>query len=295
MKRKSLTISLLMAALAITAQPITAQPLQGLSAFTSLNAAAPDPGQQVRAMARMLRNNDLAGLLQAGIPPATYAKMRAAFELHRSTPSTEAERAEFTEKFTKLAAPDAVDKFMLEIEPKLVEARPKATGAVMIGLGAIQMALNSDDAKLTDAQRASLQAAFPGIQRWATSTDFLSSISMRQAATLIADAARSTGIDSIEEFKALSFEQATAKASTLLAAAKQAASIYGFDLNTIADSMQVEVLAVEGDQARVRTTVTVFDAPIFADLELVLIDGRWYAKKAAQRHQPKKPAEKLTS
>ena len=135
-------------------------------------------------------------------------------------------------------------------------------------------------AEMTEAQRAALRAALPGLQQWVTTTDFLSSQSMRQALTLITNAARNTGVANLDQLKMLSFEEVLAKAGSVLAASKQAIRIYGLDLDQIADSIDVQVLTIEGATARVRTTVTVFDAPIATEHELVLVDGRWYGKDA---------------
>ncbi|MDZ4814421.1 MAG: hypothetical protein SGI99_17695 [Pseudomonadota bacterium] len=277
---KSIALSLLIVGLISTANPLLANNRAENQRITVV--AAPDPAEQIRDLARLLRSNDLAGLIQATVPPSHYAQIRQAYELHRMQPITEKERAEFAEGLGKLSAPDAVDRLMIEIEPKLVEARPKVPAAVMMGLGALQIAVLSDDNHLTTAQRASLQQALPGVQQWASTTDFLSSLSMRQALTLIADAVRNTGIRSVDELKLMSFEQVLAKAEYMVAASKQALLIYGLDLNAIADSIQVEVLAINGSTARVRTTVTVFDAPIAAEHDLVLLDGRWYGREAVE-------------
>src|SRR5699024_1173074 len=102
-------------------------------------SAVPDPAQQVRETARLLRGNDLAGLVRALVPPAQLQVLRGAYEVKRNEPTTPEDRAEFAEKFGKLTAPDAVDKLMAEIEPKLIEARPQAPGAIMMGLGALQV------------------------------------------------------------------------------------------------------------------------------------------------------------
>ena len=123
-----------------------------------------------------------------------------------------------------------------------------------------------------------LKSALPGIQKWATETDFLSSISMRQALSFLADAARNTGVRSIDELKMLSFEQALSKAGTMLAASKQALFVYGLDINAITDSLQVQILKQEGQTARVRTTITLFGAPISSEVDLVLLEGSWYSK-----------------
>ena len=279
MKTKLLTLSLLCAGLIGTAQPILA--LDGPSASaTSTSIAAPDPAQQIRDASRKLRGNDLAGLISALVPPAKYQQMRESYELARVKPTTAEDRAKFDQEYAKLVGPDAVNVLMAEIEPKLEEARPQAAGAVMMGIGALQMAVASPDSEMTEAQRAALRTALPGLQQWVTTTDFLSSQSMRQALTLISNAARNTGVANLDQLKMLSFEELLAKAGSVLAASKQAIRIYGLDLDQIADSIQVQVLAIEGETARVRTTVTVFDAPIAIEHALVLVDGRWYGEDA---------------
>jgi hypothetical protein len=280
---KGIALSLLIAGLVSVTGPVFAQNPSNNQRSTVKAAAVADPAQQIREVARLLRANDLSGVVQAAVPPSTYQQMRQAYELHRMQPTTEAERAEFAEGLAKLNAPDAVDQLMAEIEPKLVEARPQAPAALMMGLGALQMAVLSKDSELTDDERASLQQALPGLQQWATTTDFLSSLSMRQALTLVSDAVRGTGIRSLDELKQMSFEQVLGKAESVLAAGKQALLIYGLDVNAITDTLQVETVSIDGATARVRTTITVFNAAVSREHELVLVDGRWYGKAAAEK------------
>ncbi|MBL8244925.1 MAG: hypothetical protein JNL89_12075 [Rhodanobacteraceae bacterium] len=281
MKRSLLSLSLMLASLC-AAQPLLAQEAP-LPASSASAAAAPDPALHIREAARLLRGNDLAGLVRAMMPAAKFQELREAYELARAEPTTDEQRAEFAEKIGRLTAPNAVDVLMTEIEPKLEEARPQAAGAIMMGIGAAQMALASPDAELTEEQRATLRAALPGIQEWVTTTDFLSSDTARQALTLIADAARATGVSNLDQLKMLSFEEVLGKAGNLLAASKRAIRLYGLDVDAILASTQVEVLEIAGTTARVRTTVTVFDAPLSKEIELVLIDGRWYGKDAADK------------
>ena len=277
MKSSRLSMSLLFVGVISAVNPVFAQ--ESLAqASRSVSQSVPDPAVQIRELARVLRSSDVAGLVRAVVPPSHLQLMRQSYELQRLKPITPAERSKFSEGIAKLTNANAVDTFMLEIEPKLVEARPKAAGALLIGMGALQMALASEDSELTAEQRAALQSALPGIQKWAAETDFLSSISLRQALSLLADAARNTGVRSIDELKMLSFEQALSKAGTLLSASKQALYIYGLDINAIADSLQVQVLEQQGQSARVRTTITLFGAPISSELDLVLLEGRWYSK-----------------
>lgn len=282
MKSSRLSMSLLFVGVISAVNPVFAQ--ESLTqASRSVSQSVPDPAVQIRDLARVLRSNDLAALVRAVVPPSHLQLMRQSYELQRLKPITPAERSKFSEGIAKLTDANGVDTFMLEIEPKLVEARPKAAGALLIGMGALQMALASDDSEFTAEQRAALQSALPGIQKWAAETDFLSSIFMRQALSLLADAARNTGVRSIDELKMLSFEQALNKAGTLLAASKQVLYIYGLDINAIADSLQVQVLEQQGQSARVRTTITLFDAPISSELDLVLLEGRWYSKASVAK------------
>ncbi len=277
---RGIALPLLIAGLLGAATPVLAQ--TPVESARRAAVAAPDPAVQVLEVARLLRGNDLAGLIQATVPPEAYEKIRAEYEVQRSRPISEEDRAKFAAEFAKFTAPDAVDRLMTEIEPKLVEARPKLPAALMMGLGAAQMAVLSEDSDLSADQRASLQQALPGLQQWLTTTDFLNSESARSALNVVAEAVRGTGIQSIDELRRLSFEQALAKADAVLAAGKQALQVYGLDVNAIADSIRVEVLSIEGSNARVRTTFTVFNAPVSSEHELVLLNGRWYGRHAIE-------------
>jgi hypothetical protein len=280
MKARLLALALLATGLAGSVTPLYAREVA--VAAQARSVSAPDPALQIKQLAQLFRNGDMIGLAQAVVPPSRWEEIKLVYELHRLEPTSDADRERFAEKIAKFTAPDAVDQLMLEIEPELEKARPQAPAAMLMAFGAMQMAVASPDSDLTDEQRATLQKALPGIQGWASSTDFLSSDSMRRALTLLTDAARQTGISDIDQLKALPLEGVLDRAGTVLAAAKQAVRVYGLDLDAIAASLQVEVLAIEGDTARVRTTVTVFDAPVWAEHELVLIEGRWYDAHSAR-------------
>lgn len=279
MKRTLLSASIVLACAFGVSQPTFAQ--TGTEASRQVaSIGVPNPAVHVRESIDRLRANDLLGLVQTLMPPAQFKMLQGAYEIGRQEQPTDEHRERFAEAVARYAAPDAVEVLMAEIEPKLIEARPKAEGAILMGIGAMQMAVASPESDLTDDQRAALRMAIPGIERWAKSTDFLDSNSMRNALTLITDAARSTGIYAIEDVQRLTLEQALGQASSVLAATKQALRIYGLDLDEIADSVYVEVLDVDGHTAKVRTTVTVFNAPITKEMELTLVEGRWYGKEA---------------
>lgn len=276
MRSTMLTLSLL-ACLGLAPQTLPAQTAPAVAIGT---VAAADPSLQLQETIRLFRSNDLAGLVRTSLPPEHYQHLLDKYEASRQKPISADQRAEFSQGLQKLIAPDAVDRLMTEIEPQLRERAAQSEGMILMGLGALNMALNSADSDLTDEQRTMLKRALPGIEAWIIHTDFFSVDTLREALTLIADAARRTGISELDQLRMLSLEQLLAHGDRLLAAGKQAVKLYGIDLDAIAASARMEVLEINGDEARVRTTVTVFDAPLHAEQELVLVSGRWYTKQA---------------
>lgn len=279
MKRTLLSLALAAAGLVGPAFPLLAAP--AASPASQIAAVdAPDPARQVEELARLFRAGDVPGLVHAMVPPSQWEQIRSEYERERGEPISAHDREEFAENIARFTAPDAVDQLMAEIEPKLEEARPQYGGALLMAFGAMQMAVNSPESDLTPEQRAQLEAALPGIMGWASNTDFLSSDTMRQALTLLTDAARRTGLTTLDQIKALPLDAVLQRTGPVFAAAKDAVRLYGIDLDAIADSLQVEVLEIDGDKARVRTTITVFDTPVWADHDLVLVEGRWYGEHA---------------
>lgn len=281
MKQKLLSLALFAAGAVAAASPFLSLPSQAASAYTaSINA--PDPARQIQDWARLFRAGNVPALARSVVPESRWDQLVAAYELQKLHQLSEREREEYAEKIGRLTAPDAVEQLMLEIEPKLEEARPQVPGALMMGIGALQLASTSPESELSAEQRIALQSAIPGIQDWASRTDFLDSHTMRQALGLITQAARSARLDNLDEIRGLPLEAALDRASTMLAAVKQATRLYGLDLDQIADSVQVDVLEMQGESARVRTTITLFDAPVSFEHDLELVEGRWYGKQAAK-------------
>jgi len=277
MKTTLLSLSLL--AVAVTGpSTLLAAPSTAPAAVAVASQNAPDPAVEIKHLAELFRAGDLAALAQSLTPRRQWEEARLAYEMQRNKPTSEAERARFAEKMQQFTAPDAVDQMMAKLEPEMAKARPQAAGMMLMGMGALSVAVNSSDTKLTDAQREALRSALPGIQRWVNTTDFLSVASLRRALTVLTDAARRTGITDIDQLKALPLEGVLERASPMLTAAKEAVRTYGIDLDAVADSLHVDVLERGADTARVRTTVTVFGAPVWAEHDLVLIDGHWYGK-----------------
>lgn len=293
-KPKLLSLALL-ASMAIGAPSLSSA--APTSAATNVSQSQPviDPARQIQEMARLFRAGDAAGLARALVPASRWEEVKLTYELAQLEPISDEDREEFEEKLQKITAADAVDQLMAQIEPELEKARPQLPGALMMGLGGLQVAISSPESKLSEEQRAALAEMLPGLSEWAYGTDFLSSDRAREALTVLTEAARRTGVRDLDQLRALPLDSVLAHGSALLAAGKKAVKLYGIDLDQIADSLQVETLEVNGDTAKVRTTVTLFGAPVWAEHELQLVEGRWYGKGTVHhlhRHdQPEVEAE----
>lgn len=287
MKRTILSLALLAAGLVGGNSPLQAAEtaVARSVAVAAVAVTAPDPAQQLTQLARLFRAGDVEALARAVVPPSRWEELELTYQLVQLEPVSEEDRADFMEGLERLTAPDAVDRMMAEIEPKLEEARPQLPGAILMAVGSAQMALNSPETRITEEQREALRAALPGFAEWVQTTDFLSSETMREALTLITEAARRTGVRDFDQARALPLDALFDHGSAMLAAGKKAVKLYGLDLDQIADSLQVETLSVDGETARVRTTVTLFDAPVFVEHDLVLVEGRWIGKHMAMNFQ----------
>src|SRR5688572_17830141 len=159
MKRKLLSLALIAAGLVGPAFPLLAAPAAAPSQTAAANV--PDPARHVEDLARLFRAGDVSGLVHAMVPPSKWDEVLRHYERERAEPISEHDREEFAENIARITAPDAVDRLMAEIEPKLEEARPQYGGALLMAFGAMQMAVNSPDSHLTPEQRAQLEAALP--------------------------------------------------------------------------------------------------------------------------------------
>ncbi|MCK7593736.1 hypothetical protein [Pseudomarimonas salicorniae] len=281
MKIRVLAASLLVAASA-------SAPLQAFAAETPAARATqaaysvPDPAAQLGETVRQFRRGDVTALAQSLVPPSRWEELRIAYEYQRQKPISEHDREEFAEKLAELTGPGAIDRIMDDISPKMAEARAQWPGAQLMAFGAMSMAVESPDSDLTESQREALRSAIPGVQSWISATNFLDEATLRQALELLAEGVRKTGVTDLEQIRNMPIEALLDRGRSVLAAGKQAARLYGLDLDAIADSFQVEVLEIDGETARVRSSVRLFGAPVWADHDLVLVDGRWYGKEIAK-------------
>jgi len=285
---QKLTRIALVAALAAAGFGCDQQPAStpAASAPAAVVVAAATPEASVAAAVKALRDNNVAALFAASLPPGEYAKFKADWNKDmNSEPVTEEDRKQFTETMTKLTAPGAEDKMFAEIKPQLDEFdKQQAQLPMMIamGQGFAQSAIQQNK-DLTDAQKQQVSQLLDATAKWAQATKFTDPALVKSAIAVICKTARDLNLKSVDEARALSYEQGMQKAGIVLGGVKQVLAVYGLNMDKALDSVKVQTVAATGDAAKVKISYTAFDTPFSTDSDLVRVDGKWYGKDAIEK------------
>ena len=245
-------------------------------------AAAPDAS--VVASVKALRTNNVAGLIENALPAAEVAKMKADWtkEINKD-PVSEEDRQKFAEQMSKLTAPGAEDKLFAELEPQLKQFEQQSAQQmpmmIAMGQGFIQSAVQQSK-DLNEQQKQQTTALIDATAKWAQTAKFTDAALAKQAVGVICKTARDLNLKTVDEARALNYDQAMQKAGIVLGGVKQLFALYGLSMDNALDSVKVETVSATGDAAKVKVTYTAFDQPFTTESDLVKVDGKWYSKQA---------------
>ena len=90
---------------------------------------------------------------------------------------------------------------------------------------------------------------------------------------------KQTGIETGDQIKALSFDQALVHAGTMLGGLKSALNVYKFDLDGILKSIKVEKKSQDGDKATLAIAATLFGVAVDNTVEVNKENGQWMPVK----------------
>ena len=267
-------------------QSDTGAPAAGAAA-TAAVAAPTTPDGALSASIKALRNNNVSAFLDNALPTGEVAKMKTEWSKDiNKDPVTEDDRKQFADTMGKLTAPDAEAKMYAEIEPKLKEfdAQSAQQMPMMIAMGQGFAQSSIQQSKdLNDSQKQQAQAMIDATAKWAQATKFTDPALVKSAIAAICKTARDLNLKSIDDARALSYDQAMQKAGIVLGGVKQVFAVYGLNMDKALDSVKVETLSSAGDAAKVKVTYTAFDQPFATESDLVKVDGRWYGKQAIEQ------------
>jgi len=245
----------------------------------AVQAAAKEmsPVDTLQATNEAFKNNDLSKLLAMVMPSDKLSEMRADWDKDRAEPVSDEDRQEFADSWGKLTKDGAVDELMAEAEPQLAQMGAQLPAMMPMVQGMATMAVQESE-DLSAEQKAAASSAVTGLFGWAQSADLANPELLRKALTVAHESAKGLNINSIDEVRAMDFDQMLTKASVMMGAAKEMLGVYGMSIDDMVGSMQAEQLEMNGDSAKVRTTYTLFGNPVTYDTEMVKMDGRWYSK-----------------
>lgn len=258
---------------------------------------AENPLAAVDANIEAFKNNDLKSVVLSSVPPSMMDHMRSKWtEEMNKEPITDQDRAEFTEALTMLTAPDAEQKIWADVQPKLAELQKEAQFQLPMWIGMGQGILGSlvdENADLTDAQKTQAKAGIAAFGSWASSAKFLDADLAQKSIGIVCEAARDMKLESLDQARALKFEDALEKGNVALKATRDLLSNYGFPADDVLKSMKSELISQTGDAAKVKVSYQMFGTPLEFESELVKIDGGWYSKESVEkiRAEMNAPAE----
>lgn len=252
------------------------------TAVVAENTSTPDGA--IRHSAELLKAGDIAGLMAHSLPPADFEKAKADWSKDANeNPVTEEDRQKFAETMAKLTAPDAEKTLFAEIEPQLAafdaQYQQQIPMYVAMGSGWLQGMVQQNKDMTEEAKQQAI-AAINALAAWVQKTRFTDPESIKKVLAIASKAARDMNLKTLDEARALSFEQSMDKGRIAFLALKEALAVYGFSLDQTLDSVKPEVLSNDGKTAKVKVAYTLLDAPLAMETELVNLDGRWYGKEA---------------
>lgn len=291
-KRTALLLALAAAVAACGKKEETAATAPAAPAPAAVPTVTPDAA--VLASVHALRGNDINAFLSAALPAGEVAKIKGDWTKKMTEdPITDEDRKKFADQMAKLTAPGAEDKLFAEAEPQLKKLEAQAAQIPMMiamGQGFLQSAIQQNQ-DLTDEQKKQSAALIDAAAKWAQGVKFTDPALAKSAIAAVSKTARDLNFKSLDEVRALNYEQGMAKAGIALAGVKQIAGAYGLNVDQWLDSVKAETVSTTGDTAKVKVTYSAFDTPFTTESELVKVDGKWYGKQAIEKWQKEQATE----
>ncbi len=247
--------------------------------------SANTPDATIRRNVELLKAGDLGGLMQNALPPADFAELKAEWGKDQAPPTDE-ERQKFADTMARLTAPDADRKIYADLEPELkqfdAQYQQQMPMYVAMGSGWLQ-GMVQQNKDLSDADKQQAVAAINALAAWVQKTRFTEPDAVKQVLAIAARTAREIDLKTLDEARALSFEQSMQKARVAYLGIKDALAVYGLSLDATFDSVKPEVVSNDGQSAKVAVAYTLLDTPLTMQAEMVNRDGHWYGKHALEQ------------
>lgn len=240
------------------------------------------PQQTVQRSIELTRSGDIAGLIEHMLPPAEFARVKAEWNDRKNDEEpSEEQRQKFAEMMAKLTAPDAVDTIYAEIEPDIrqfdAQYQKQMPTIVSMGRGYLR-GLVQQSQELTASEKEQANSVIEALAQWVEKTRFTDPERVRKALAIISETARQLDLKTLDQARALDFDQSAPKMQIAFDGLKKVLEVYDFSIDQTLDSVNTELVSNEGDKASVKISYTLLGTPLETRSEMVRIDDRWFAQ-----------------
>ena len=240
------------------------------------------PQQTVQRSIELTRSGDIAGLIEHMLPPAEFARVKAEWNDRKNDEEpSEEQRQKFAEMMAKLTAPDAVDTIYAEIEPDIrqfdAQYQKQMPTIVSMGRGYLR-GLVQQSQELTASEKEQANSVIEALAQWVEKTRFTDPERVRKALAIISETARQLDLKTLDQARALDFDQSAPKMQIAFDGLKKVLEVYDFSIDQTLDSVNTELVSNEGDKASVKISYTLLGTPLETRSEMVRIDNRWFAQ-----------------
>lgn len=251
--------------------------------------ASATPEAAIRRSADLLKQGDVRGFLQNSLPPAEFERMQREWTAQaQAEPVTDEERERFADTMARLTAPGAEQALFAEIEPQLqdFDRQYRQQIPLYVNMGSAWLeGIVRESEELTEAEKTQALAAIQALAGWVQETRFTDPDSVRQVIDIAVGTARRLDLETLDQARAMDFDQTMEKAALVLDAFKRALDVYGLSVDGMLDSITPHTESIDGDTATVRVDYQVLGTELSTETEMVRLDGRWYGKESLERLQ----------
>ena len=152
-----------------------------------------------------------------------------------------------------------------------------------------------DNQTLSENERTQAVAAIDALEKWVKGTRFTDPEAVKKVLAIVTRTARDLNLKSLDEARALDYDQSMQKARVAFGGVKDVLAVYGFSLDQTLDSVQAKTLTNDGKTANVQLAYTLLGTPLEATTEMVNVDGRWYGKQTIEKLKEKAIASIVTN
>ncbi len=244
-------------------------------------SANADPAAAIMNQVKLLKADKIGELLKISLPPQDYQAVRKQFDEQKNKADeiTEEQRQQFARQMQELSAPDAEKTLFNKLLPvlKQYDSKYKAMLPMYIGIGQTALTTGiSQSRDMTPEQKKQATEMLSAAATWAQGTDWGDQDKAKQAIAVVTATVRKLDVKTLDQARALSFDQAMNKYGEAWQGVRKLLAVYGADIDKAFDSVKASTVSQTGDKATVQVSYTVFDKPMQSTVQMIERDGHWY-------------------